>query len=136
MRVSLDELKGHVERIPINQYFRLQVLNIGEGYCEAMMPFNPHLTNTWRNTHGGAYMTVTDMAFFLAAATMNGLDISGSTSTVEIKTNFLRPSRESDLFIEAQVIKNGRRHIFGDVRIRDSQSVRVAHSTVTYFKNG
>lgn len=55
MRVSLEELQGHVGRIPINQYFQLKVLEIDDGYCKAMMPYNPSLTNTWGNTHGGLY---------------------------------------------------------------------------------
>lgn len=135
MRVSLQELQDHVERIPINQYLRVQVVEIGEGYCKTMMPYNPILTNTWNNTHGGAYMTVTDITFFLALATINGLDITGSTSTLEIKTNFLSPSRESELYTEARVIKNGRRSIFGDVSIKNSTEKIVSHSTVTYLKN-
>lgn len=135
MNVSLQELQDYVDRIPINQYFHVQVLEIGEGYCKTMTPYNLALTNIWHNTHGGTYVTVTDVTFFLAIATLNGLDTSGKTATVELKTNFLNPSKDSELYTEARVIKNGRRNIFGDVSIKNGAGKLLTHSTITYFRN-
>ncbi len=133
--VSLPELQEYVKQIPMNQVFQLQVLEIGEGYCKTMTPYNPNLTNIWRSTHGGTYMTVTDITFYLAMCTLNGPDTSGNTSTVEIKTNFLRPNKDSALYAEARIIKNGRRNVFGDVAIKNSIGKQLVHSTVTYFRN-
>jgi uncharacterized protein (TIGR00369 family) len=135
MLVSLEELRAYVAQIPINEYFQVQVLEIGEGYCKSTIPYNPILTNFWKNTHGGVYTTVSDMTFFWALATLNGLDLSGNFSTVEIKTNFLSPSKENELYAEARVIKNGKRNVFGDVSISDSRGKILSHSTVTYARN-
>ncbi|MGI6453674.1 MAG: PaaI family thioesterase [Syntrophomonadaceae bacterium] len=133
--LSVEELQEYVNQIPINQHFNVQVMEIGEGYAKTMTPFNPTLTNRWHNTHGGTFMTISDITFFLALSSLNGLDTSGNTSTVEIKTNFLSPNKDSELYAEARIIKNGRRNIFGDVSIKNSAGKVVAHSTVTYFKN-
>lgn len=135
MQVSLKELQDYVARIPINEYLQVQVVEIGEGYCKSMTPYNPILTNAWNYTHGGVYMTVSDMTFFWALATVNGLDSSGNFSTIEVKTNFLSPSQGSDLYAAARIIKNGRRNIFGDVSITNSTGKLLSHSTVTYSRN-
>ncbi|NLU49919.1 MAG: PaaI family thioesterase [Syntrophomonadaceae bacterium] len=135
MITSLEELQAHINQIPINEYLRLKLLEFGEGYSKLMMPYNPVFTNTWKTTHGGALMTLADIAFFVALATLYGLDVSGRISTVEEKTSFLSPSRESDLYATARVIKNGRKLIFGDVSITSDGGRIVSHSTVTYLRN-
>lgn len=133
MMVSLEELQAHVDRVPIYEKFCGRVQEIREGYCKIMIPYSPALTNTWKTIHGGVYMTVADLTVFLALATVYGLDTSGNLSTVEIKTNFLNPSRE-DIYAEARIIKNGRSIVFGDVSITDTKGVVVSHSTVTYAR--
>jgi len=131
--VSLEELQAHVNRVPVYEKYCGQVLEIREGYCRLMIPYSLSLTNTWKTIHGGVYMTVADLTFFLALATVYGLDTSGNLSTVEIKTNFLSPSKE-DIYAEARIIKNGRSIVFGDVSITDKLGVVVSHSTVTYAR--
>ncbi|MDD4802588.1 MAG: PaaI family thioesterase [Syntrophomonas sp.] len=135
MQVTLQELQDYINKIPINQYFNVQVVEIEEGYCKSLTPYNPVLTNFWNTTHGSVYMTVSDMTFFWAISTLTGLGTSGKTSTIEVKTNFLSPSKESDIYAEARVIKNGRRNVYGEVRITNTAGKLLAHSTVMYFKN-
>ena len=134
MLLTLEDLQSYINRIPANQYMHLQLKEIGEGYSKVKMPYNPVFINSWKNTHGAALMTLTDLTFFVAIATLNGLDISGSTSTSEIKINFLRPTNNSDLYAEANIIKNGKRNVFGEVSIKNTTGKLITYSTVTYVR--
>ncbi|MGI6453270.1 MAG: PaaI family thioesterase [Syntrophomonadaceae bacterium] len=137
MKVAIDDLYGYLQTTPTNGYLNLEVVSIDEGFCKARMPFNPNFTNANGAVHGGALMTCTDLVFFLALATLNGLGREGELrkpDTSELKINFLAPCFNSDIFIEARVIKNGRSLIYGDVSIFNDKNVRISHATVTYFR--
>lgn len=134
LQLTLNEIQEHINKIPINQYLQLKVLEVNSGNSRIMMPYNPVLTNTWGTTHGGALMTLCDVVFFVALVSLNGIDASGKTSTLEIKTNFLNPVRESNLYAEAKIIKNGRRSIFGEVNVYNEANNIICHSTATYLK--
>ncbi len=136
MIVTLEECQGHMNQVPVNQYLNLQILEIRAGYSRVRMPFNPIFANSWNNTHGGALMTLADIAFYFALATLNGLEASGNFATAELKNNFLQPTSQVDLYAEARVIKNGKRIIFGDVEINDISDRRISHATVSYIRKG
>lgn len=136
MQVSLEQLQAHIDKVPANSYLGLQILEIGEGSCRVRMPYNPAFTNSWQHTHGGALMTLSDIAGWIAMATQNGLDNPAGVATLELKTNFLRSNRESDLFATARTIKSGYRLFFGDISIFDREDQIICHSTVTYIKTG
>ncbi len=134
MKVTQEECQLHMVRVPVNQYLNLSILEVEEGYCLVKMPYNPVFANSWNNTHGGALMTLADIAFYFALATLNGLQASGDFATAELKSNFLKPTSKTDLYAEARVIKNGKRIIFGDVAIRDISGIRISHATVSYIR--
>lgn len=134
LKVTIEDLQNHLGRLPTNRYLNLEVLAIDQGYARLKMPYNPTFTNSWLNTHGGAILTMTDVCFFMAIATLNGLDTSGRTVTAEQKTNFLRPTSNNALYSEGRIIKNGRRNIFGEVLISNPDNQLVAHSTLTYTR--
>ncbi len=136
MQITLEDCQMHMNRVPVNQYFNIQFIDIREGYSKIKMPYNPVFTNSWKNTHGGALLTLADIAFYFAMATMTGLEATGNLSTAELKTNFLNPTSQTDLYAEARVIKNGRRLIFGDVKVLDEEGKSISHSTVTYIRRG
>jgi len=130
MPLALKDFQNLIDRIPINQYLHLQVLEIGEGYSKIRMPYNPVFTTLWNSTHGGVLMTLADVTFFIAMATLNGLDISGSIVIVENNTKFLSPSRESELYVEGRII-NGET---GDVIIMNTTDKLISQSTIIYKK--
>lgn len=134
MIVTQEECQMHMNRVPVNQYLNLEILEVREGYSQVRMPYNPIFANSWNNTHGGALMTLADIAFYFALATLNGLEASGNFATAELKSNFLKPTSQVDLYAEARVIKNGKRLIFGDVQIKDISGQGVSHATVSYIR--
>ncbi len=127
---KLKDFQNFIDRTPINQYLHLQILEIEEGYTKIRMPYNPVFTTTWNSAHGGILMTLADITFFMALATLNGLDITGCISTLEINTKFLSTSRESELYADGRVINSGR----GEVSIVNSTDKLISHSTITYLK--
>lgn len=134
MTVSFDEISAHLAQIPVNKYLQARLLETGEGCCKVEMPYNSQLTNSWHSTHGGILVVLTDMSFFLAQATLNGIDTSGRVATAEIKTNFLSSNRGSVLKAEARVLKNGKRIVFGEVTVCDDDNRAIAHSTLSYLR--
>ncbi|PKM76452.1 MAG: hypothetical protein CVU90_12310 [Firmicutes bacterium HGW-Firmicutes-15] len=130
MPIALKDYQNHIDRMPINQYLHLQILEIGEGYTKIRMPYNPVFTTTWNASHGGVLMTLADVTFYFALATLKGLDISGSTLAMEINTSFISPSRESELYAEGKVINSSR----AEVRIINTTDKLISHSTITYLK--
>ncbi|MEN6348795.1 MAG: PaaI family thioesterase [Syntrophomonas sp.] len=134
MMASFEQIEAHLTQIPVNQYLQVRLVEIGEGLCKVVMPYNPQLTNSWQSTHGGVLVTLADMTFFLAQATQNGIDSSGRVATAEIKTNFLSSNRGSTLKAEGRVIKNGKRLIFGEVKVFNFDNTAISHSTLSYLK--
>jgi len=135
MMVSFEQIEAHLAQIPVNQYLQVRLLEIGEGCCKVVMPYNPQLANSWQSTHGGILVTLADMIFFLAQATLNGIDSSGRVATAEIKTNFLGSNQGSTLKAEARVIKNGKRLVFGEVTVFKLDNTVISHSTLSYLKS-
>lgn len=134
MIASFEQISAHLAQIPVNQYLQVRLLETGEGCCKVVMPYNPQLTNSWHSTHGGILVVLTDMSFFLAQATINGIDSSGRVATAEIKTNFLSSNRGGALKAEARVLKNGKRLVFGEVTVRNFDNTVITHSTLSYLK--
>jgi len=129
MPTELKDFQNLLDRIPINQYLHLQILQIGEGYTKVRMPYNPVCTTLCNSVHGGVLMTLADITFFMAMATLKGLDISTSISIENITTSFLSPSRESELYAEGRIINSER----GEVNIVNTTDKLVSHSTITYL---
>ncbi len=129
MLTSLKDIQNLADRIPINQYLHLQILETGEGYAKIRMPYNPVFTTLCNSAHSGVLMTLADVTFFMAMATINGLDISTSVLIKDITTSFLSPSRESELYAEGRVIDSER----GEVNIINTTDKLISHSIITYL---
>lgn len=129
MPTGLKDFQNLIDRIPINQYLHLQILEIGEGYTKIRMPYNSVFTTLCNSAHGGVLMTLADISFFMAMSTINGLDISTSILIEDMKTTFLSPSRESELYAEGRVIDSER----GEVNIMNTTDKLISHSIITYL---
>jgi uncharacterized protein (TIGR00369 family) len=93
------------------------------------MPYNPVFTTLCNSAHGGVLMTLADISFFMAMSTLNGLDISTSILIEDMKTTFLSPSRESELYAEGRVIDSER----GEVNTMNTTDKLISHSIITYL---
>jgi uncharacterized protein (TIGR00369 family) len=79
--------------------------------------------------HGGAIASIMDAATFWAVFPQveKGLGLT----TVEIKVNFLAPTRKGKLVAKGRCIRLGKTLALGDAEIRNDEGGLVAHGTAT-----
>ncbi|MFQ6028574.1 MAG: PaaI family thioesterase [Dehalococcoidia bacterium] len=104
-------------------------LGIREGQSEGGVG-NVHLTiaDIHRQeagvVQGGLLTVLADEALYLAVRST--LNPGESTTTVELKINFLAPAREGELTATARLVSRGRRIAVGDYEITDQRQTRIA----------
>jgi uncharacterized protein (TIGR00369 family) len=81
-------------------------------------------------------MTLADAAIYFAILGQIGLQAMAVTS--ELKMNFLRPAVGGDVLARAQVLKAGRRIVYGEIHVymADRPDSLVAHATSSYVLPG
>ncbi|MGH7480433.1 MAG: PaaI family thioesterase, partial [Candidatus Methylomirabilales bacterium] len=83
---------------------------------------------------GGMLMTLADMAMYCAILSVVGL--KPMTVTNEFKINFLRPAVGGDVLARAEVLKAGRRIVYGEIRLfmADDPKKLIGHATSSYIQ--
>ena len=119
------------ERAPFVALLGLELESIGAGTARMRMPYRREITNGTGAVHGGAIVALCDSAFYLALASIYGHE--QETTTAALSCNFLAPAGPPhDLIAEAQVLKAGRRIVYGEVRITGGDRL-VAHATLNFL---
>lgn len=91
--------------------------------------------NPMGTVHGGILCDIADAAMGMACASL--LDEGESFTTLELKTNFLRPVREATLEARAKVIHRGRSLVYVEcdvVQVPEEKLVARASSTCTVLR--
>ena len=95
------------------------------------MPFRPEITNGTGAVHGGAIVSLCDTVFYVALASIYGRE--QETTTASLTVQFLSPALPPhDLIAEANVLKAGRRIVYGEVYVRSGDKI-VAHATLNFL---
>jgi uncharacterized protein (TIGR00369 family) len=105
---------------------------VREGFVEMSFEFNHYVSgrNGRPRVQGGVIMYALDMACTLAVMTMNkGAD----QSTLELKTNFLRPLVKDPFTVRAKIVKSGRVFSVSEGEVLDSANSLCARSLGTWF---
>jgi uncharacterized protein (TIGR00369 family) len=81
--------------IPFVEALGFELLSMDGGEAEIALPLQPTQTNSFGVAHGGATMTLLDVAMAHAARSVNThtADFSPGVVTVEMKTSFMRPGQ-------------------------------------------
>lgn len=109
----------------------LHLEHVGEGKARMRMPFNAHVTNGAGAIHGGAIVSLCDTTFWVALASLYGVD--QETVTASLTCSFLRPALPPhDLVAHATVLKPGRRIVYGEVHVFSGEKM-VAHATMSFL---
>ncbi len=109
----------------------LQLIDFGDGKARLRMPFGEHVMNGSGAVHGGAIMSLCDTAFWVALASVYGMD--QPTATASLTCNFLRPALPPhDLIADATVLKPGKRIVYGEIFVHSGAHL-VAHSTTSFL---
>ncbi len=109
----------------------LRFETLEEGRLRLRMPHNPRLVRRDGVLCGQALMAAADTGMVFAVA--SALGEFRPMATVSQSTTFMRPAPAADILIEVDIIKTGRRLVFGEVTMYEAGSDEpLAHVTSTY----
>lgn len=121
--------KGEIPGSPAAQVLGFQVTDVEEGRVVIEMDATEKLHNPMGTLHGGILCDIADAAMGYAFASTLAED--ELFTTVEIKTNFLKPIFKAKLRAEGKLIKKGSSIGLLECHIYDQKESLVAHSTST-----
>jgi len=133
MNVDLEAVRRHWEanQPEFAAFLGLRLEDVTPGAAVMRLPFRTEVANGAGAVHGGAIASLCDTVFYVAHATVFGWE--QPTVTTSLACTFLAPARpQADLVAHANVIKGGRRMVYGEVAVHAEDTI-VAHATVTYF---
>lgn len=131
--VDFEQLRRFFERdIPFNDHLGIRVTHLERGHCVLEIPFAPHLVGDPNRPalHGGVFSTLTDAAGGLAVFSM--LDQPKGLSTVDLRLDYLRPGRLTDVQCEATVVRAGNRVAVTTMIVRQGQDYIAAEGRGVY----
>jgi uncharacterized protein (TIGR00369 family) len=131
-RCSPAEVQAIVHAgVPIAAAWGVEVLEAAEGCALVRLPFRPDLLRPGGTVSGPALMGLADVAMWAALLGVTGGRDESVTSTMTV--NFLRPFAPGPVLAEAQLLKRGKRMVFGEVLLRAEASEAVsAHVTTSW----
>ena len=126
------DLEQLLAEIAFTRNFGFTLNDIGDGRCSIDVPFEEAFERPGGIVSGQVFMAASDVAMWLAIKTKLGL--ADSSVTAEMKTNFLGAAKKEGFRCTANVLKIGRRLIYGTAECVTSSGRLLAHSTVTYIR--
>ena len=118
-------IKRHILASEYLSLLGLELTDLEPGYCRLELPFRREITHSGGVVQGGILTTLADSS--IAHAAIAALDSDAYTSTtLELKINFIRPARAGTFIAEARMIHIGRRTAVGEAEITDERGKLVA----------
>lgn len=130
---SEHDLEQLLATVAFTRSFGFVIAGIGDGQCSIDVPFQSAFERPGGVVSGQVFMAAADVAMWLAIKTTLGMQ--DSSVTAEMKTNFLRGARQEGFRCTAEVLKLGRRLIYGVAGCADSKGRLLTHHTVTYIRS-
>lgn len=118
---------------PISQLIGLEIQPGNPGEAEVFLAVDQRMHNPMGFVHGGVIALLADAAMGIAFG--RTLDEKHSFATIEMKTSFLRPVKETRLRAIARLIGRGLRIGFVEVQIVDQHGKLVAMASSTCTVN-
>lgn len=127
-----DALKAYRDRMPFAQKMSITVVDIQEGYSKVRMHVQPEDQNLVGSVHGGALMSLIDVAGAVAAWSYGEHSV-----TLNCNVQFLNAAlQESILIAEGFVEKNGKQTQVVRVLLSNEDGKRFCTASLTFFKLG
>lgn len=123
----LDWMKN---RNPFWSLLGMQLVDVKKGWAQVRLPFDKKLTNAVGMVHGGAIFTPADSAVGMALVGM--IHRNENISTLEMKINYLKPVKGSEIIAAAKIVHKGKQTAIGDVEVRDKNDALIAKGLATY----
>jgi uncharacterized protein (TIGR00369 family) len=122
--------KINAQRLPFAELLGIAYVNADQDQVVAKMTIRDDLCTLGGAAHGGAIMALADTVG--AAATIVNLPDGARTTTIESKTNFIRPAPAgTTVTATASAIHRGRRTQIWSTRVEDDNGRLVAVVTQT-----
>ncbi len=129
--LETGELQSFSDAVNFAAHIGIQLVSASKDKVEGKLPVRKELTNHLPNVHGGAIMSFAD-ALGAIGAHMNVPEGSAGTTTIESKTNFIKPAMEGDtLHGVCTPLSIGRRLSVWQTEITRDDGKRVAVVTQT-----
>ncbi len=125
MNDHLDDFFGL--DVPFPRFCGIKALDVENGHTRLILPMSAQGTNHFGVFHGGALMTLLDIAMGSAARVHSGAWVVA----VDMQTAFVAPGR-SDVIGEGFVIRAGHSLVFCDGEIRDTSGNLIAKGSGVY----
>jgi uncharacterized protein (TIGR00369 family) len=128
-RCDVDSTSSFDIQVPFVEHLGMQLLEKSDG--RALIRFEPHPEhlNSWKGVHGGALMTLLDVALSSAARSLDPACIGATT--VEMKTNFLAAAT-GPILAEGLAQRAGRSLIFAEGEVSDLAGIVLAKASGTF----
>ena len=128
---ELDSLKDDFNAQGYCRLLGIKVVNLKKGIAQLSLCFNKNILNKEATVHGGIITSLADSAAAVALLSITGSE--EKISSIELKINFLRPVKNSDLFAEAKIIHKGSRTAVIEVDIKTKEEKLVAKCLLTFM---
>lgn len=119
-------------QIPFVEHLGFTLEKFEDGQSVLHFAPRPEHQNSFGVTHGGAVMTLLDVAMATAARSVAP---EMGVVTIEMKTTFIRPAKTSEgqmLVTTGHLIHRTRTMAFTEARVLDSSGQLCAHATGTF----
>ena len=127
----LEELKDFFKKDKYATMSGCEILEVGKGYCRAVMHCNDMHRNGYGGIMGGAMFTLMDFAFAVAS-NEGGVKTVASSCSITYVGN----TDDNELFAKAVCIKDGRSTCLYHVEILDSKGKKLAYAQCNGFHLG
>jgi uncharacterized protein (TIGR00369 family) len=114
--------------IPFVQHLGFELQLFDDGFSEIVFDTQPEHLNSFAVTHGGAVMTLLDVAMALAGRSVQK---EMGVVTIEMKTSFMRPAR-GKLLAKGHLLHRTANLAFTEGTVYDAHGRACAHATATF----
>ncbi len=114
--------------VPFVEHLGVELLRMEDGESTLQYDTRPEHVNSFEVTHGGAVMTLLDVAMAVAA---RSLETGLGVVTIEMKTSFMQPSR-GKLLAKGHVMHRTGSMAFCEGTVTDARGRACAHASGTF----
>lgn len=121
--------------IPFAEHLGFELLRFEGGEAEIRFSARPEHLNSFSVVHGGASMTLLDVAMAHAArSVLSGSDASMGCVTIEMKTSFMQAARSEGgpLLAKGRLLHRTSTLAFTEGSVWDARGQLCAHATATF----
>lgn len=129
--MTFERLSEFLQQIPFNALVGLRLVRLHKDGVTIECSMRPELQNGAGVMHGGVTATLADVAVGMALA--RHLGRPRSSTTVEMKINYLRPVAEGKVLARARLLRVGTNVCVGRVDVKDGAGKVVAAALVSYM---